>query len=349
MKTIEKVATIEWKNNKLRMVDQTKLPLETVFLDCDQVEQVWEAIKRLSVRGAPAIGIAGAYGLYIGVAQSQAKTFDAFNKEVEKVGEYLIGARPTAVNLAWAVKRIQDLVQQCQSDSVETIKEKMLQEAHTILEEDRQMCRQIGEHAAELFEDGSGVLTHCNAGGLATAEYGTALAGIFRAHELGKKLHVFADETRPLLQGARLTTWELMQAGIDVTLICDNMAAHVMKEGKIQAVVVGADRVAANGDAANKIGTYSVALAAKAHNIPFYVAIPTSTLDLEAKTGADIPIEQRIDEEVTEGFGRRTAPEGVQVYNPAFDVTPHELIEAIITEKGIIRPPFEANLKNLKS
>ncbi len=343
-----KVPTIEWKKNKLRLVDQTKLPLETIFLECETEKEVWEAIKRLSVRGAPAIGIAGAYGLYLGLARSKAATFESFYKEVETVGSYLIAARPTAVNLAWGVTRLQKLVRQLRGESISTIKQKLLEEAHAVLEEDRQMCRQIGEHAAPLFKEGCGVLTHCNAGGLAASEYGTALAGIFRAAEKGVKLHVYADETRPLLQGARLTTWELMQAGIEVTLICDNMAAHVMQAGKIDVVIVGADRVAANGDVANKIGTYGVALIAKAHNIPFYVAIPSSTLDLSIETGKEIPIEQRHEQEVTEGFGRRTAPIGVQVYNPAFDVTPHALISGIITEKGILYPPYKEKLKKLK-
>jgi len=348
MTTKTKIATIEWKEGKLVLVDQTKLPLETVFLECTNEKEVSQAIKRLSVRGAPAIGIAGAYGLYLGVASSQAATRDEFLTQLNQVADYLIEARPTAVNLAWAIERIRNLVQNNSNGSVSELKEKILQEAHKILEEDRAMCHQIGEHAVTLLKEGDGVLTHCNAGGLATSGYGTALAGIFKAAENGISLRVFADETRPLLQGARLTTWELMQAGIDVTLICDNMAPHVMKEGKINCVIVGADRIAANGDAANKIGTYGVALAAKAHNIPFYVAAPTSTLDLSLKSGKEIPIEQRSDVEVTEGLGKRTAPHGVKVYNPAFDVTPHELITAIIMEKGIVYPPFEKNLKTLK-
>lgn len=342
------VPTVEWKEGKLILVDQTRLPLETVFLECTNDQQVWEAIKNLSVRGAPAIGVAGAFGVYLGVAGSESGNVEEFFKKLGEVADYIANARPTAVNLAWAVERVCLRARENANGSVAAVKEEILKEAHRILEEDRQMCHQIGEHANKLLKDGDVVLTHCNAGGLATAEYGTALAGIFYAAEQGKKISVYADETRPLLQGARLTTWELMQAGIDVTLICDNMAAHVMKEGKITCVIVGADRVAANGDAANKIGTYSVALAAKAHKIPFYVAIPTSTLDLAIETGDQIPIEKRSDEEVTEGFGKRTAPVGVKVYNPAFDVTPHELIKAIITEKGVIYPPFKENLAKLK-
>jgi len=263
------------------------------------------------------------------------------------VTDYLASSRPTAVNLFWALDRMKMTAEKHNHLQIAEIKRILLDEALKIIDEDRAMCRAIGEQGLSLSKNNDTILTHCNAGGLATADYGTALAVMFKAHESGKNIRVYADETRPLLQGSRLTTWELMQAGIDVTLICDNMAAQVMKEGKIQCVIVGADRIAANGDAANKIGTYGVAVLAEAHEIPFYVAAPTSTLDFSLDTGAQIPIEQRRAEEITEGFGRQTAPEGVKVYSPAFDVTPARLIDAIITDKGIARPPYEINLKAL--
>ncbi len=325
--------TIEWIGDVsgfVRLIDQTLLPTQLEYRDCRTVEDVWEAIKILRVRGAPAIGVAAAMGVVVGIKD------DASRQRLEKVIDYLATSRPTAVNLFWALNRMRQCYER-HADSSD-VREVLLREALAIEEEDRQMCRAIGEVGAALIQEGEGVLTHCNAGGLATSDYGTALAVFFSAHEHGKKLHVYADETRPLLQGSRLTAWELQQRGIDVTLICDNMAAQVMKEGRIQRVVVGADRIAANGDAANKIGTYSVALLAKAHDIPFYVAAPSSTFDLSLKTGDEIPIEQRDAQEITHGFGKQTAPEGVNVYNPAFDVTPHELIAGIITEKGLIQP-----------
>lgn len=267
---------------------------------------------------------------------------------LEKNGDYLSDSRPTAVNLAWAVNRIKAKARELQSSSsVVGIKTGILKEAKAILEEDREMGRAIGEHGAELLKDVRSILTHCNAGGLATAEYGTALAPVYVAAEKGKKFTVYADETRPLLQGARITTFELQQAGIPVILICDNMAATVMARGKVGAVIVGADRITANGDTANKIGTYGVALLAKAHKIPFYVAAPSSTFDLKLATGKEIPIEERSDEEVTCGFGKRTAPEGVPVFNPAFDVTPADLISAFVTENGIARPPFSESISSL--
>jgi methylthioribose-1-phosphate isomerase len=261
-----------------------------------------------------------------------------FFRRLQEVADYLASSRPTAVNLFWALDRMKAAALALRGRPPEEIREALLAEARAIHEEDRQMCRAIGRHGAELLADGQGVLTHCNAGGLATADYGTALAVIYAAVEAGKRLAVYADETRPLLQGARLTAWELCRRGIDVTLICDSMAAQVMREGRVQAVVTGADRIAANGDTANKIGTYGVALLAAAHKIPFYVAAPTSTFDLAIASGREIPIEERDPREVTHGFGRQTAPEGVKVYNPAFDVTPAELIAAIICERGIIRP-----------
>lgn len=339
--------TIEWHNGKVKLIDQTLLPNELRYIECDTVEQVWEAIKVLRVRGAPAIGIAGALGTVLGIWNSDAKSYDEFSKRLHDVTSYLATSRPTAVNLFWALDRMKSTAEANKDKPIPELKEILLAEAQKIIDEDKAMCRAIGKNGAELINDGFTILTHCNAGGLATADYGTALAIIFTAHQQGKKIKVFADETRPLLQGARLTTWELMQAGVDVTLICDNMAGQVMKEGKIDCVIVGADRIASNGDTANKIGTYTVAILAKEHKIPFYVAAPTSTLDLSITSGDMIPIEQRDPSEVTTFFGKRTAPEGVKVYNPAFDVTPARLIDAIITEKGIARPPFQKSLAQL--
>jgi methylthioribose-1-phosphate isomerase len=335
--------TLRWvgtaADGHLKMIDQTRLPAECIEIDCRTIEDVWEAIRSLRVRGAPAIGVAAAYGVVIGLQQLPV---DASDEQVERrlkeVTEHLATSRPTAVNLFWALARMQRAAAGQMSLETGRLREQLLAEAQRIEHEDRQMCAAIGRHGAELLKDGTGVLTHCNAGGLATAGDGTALSVIFAAAAQGKRLNVYADETRPLLQGARLTTWELMQRGVPVTLICDSMAGWVMKEGRVQAVVTGADRIAANGDAANKIGTYSVALLAKAHGIPFYVAAPSSTFDMSLASGADIPIEQRHADEITNGFGRATAPEGVGTYNPAFDVTPHEYIDAIITERGVIRP-----------
>ncbi len=323
----------------MRLIDQTRLPEELVYLDCRDVETVWEAIRSLRIRGVPAIGMAAAYGVCVGlqcVADSDEATFHA---KLAELCQYLATSRPTAVNLFWALDRMRAVAQAHRGRvSPAALLEILLHEADAIVEEDRQVCRAIGRHGAGLLSDGQGVLTHCNAGGLATADYGTALALFFSAQESGKRLHVYADETRPLLQGARLTAWELQRRGIDVTLICDSMAAQVMREGRVQAVVTGADRIAANGDTANKIGTYGVALLAAAHDIPFYVAAPLSTFDLSLRSGDGIPIEQRRPEEVTHGFGRRTAPEGIDVYNPAFDVTPARLIRAIVCERGLIEP-----------
>jgi len=336
------VETLRWVgglHGHLALIDQTLLPVEFTEIECRDVQTVWEAIKMLRVRGAPAIGVAAAYGVCLGLQSVADADEEAFFRRLHEVTEYLAGSRPTAVNLFWALERMKRAAAKRRGKKPPAeIAADLLAEARTIHEEDRQMCRAIGRHGAELLADGQGVLTHCNAGGLATSDYGTALAVFFAAAESGKRLHVYADETRPLLQGARLTAWELKQRGIPVTLICDSMAAQVMREGRVQAVVTGADRIAANGDVANKIGTYSVALAAAAHNIPFYVAAPTSTFDLSLASGDEIPIEQRDPREITHGFGRQTAPDGVDVYNPAFDVTPARLITALICERGIIRP-----------
>ncbi len=336
------LATLRWVggvDGYLQMIDQTRLPTEFVHIDCRDVETVWEAIKTLRVRGAPAIGIAAAYGVCLGLQPHATASQEKFFDRLDEVVKYLASSRPTAVNLFWALERMRQFALKRRGRrSPAALLADLLGEARVIHEEDRQMCRAIGRHGAALLADGQGVLTHCNAGGLATSDYGTALAVIFAAVESGKRIHVYADETRPLLQGARLTAWELQQRGIEATLICDNMAAQVMREGRVQAVVTGADRIAANGDVANKIGTYGVALLAAAHGIPFYVAAPTSTFDLAIASGDEIPIEQRDPREVTHGFGRQTAPEGIQVYNPAFDVTPARLVKALICDRGVIEP-----------
>ena len=326
-------------SGQLHLLDQTRLPQYIENIICTTAVDVWNAIKVLKVRGAPAIGVAAAYGLVIGLQVSRNATVDEFLREVDRVASYLATSRPTAVNLFWALNRMQAIARNHDGFSAAEIHDRLLAEARRIELEDQAMCSAIGRNGSTLLKSGMSILTHCNAGGLATAGDGTALAVMFQAAADGKDIHVFADETRPLLQGARLTTWELQQRGIPVTLICDNMAAQVMKEGRIQIVITGADRIAANGDAANKIGTYGVAVLARYHGIPFCVAAPSSTFDLSLPDGSSIPIEQRASEEVTCGFGTRTAPENITVYNPAFDVTPAELITAIITERGIIHSP----------
>lgn len=342
--------TLSWQGDEsgcLRMIDQTLLPTEFREIDCTEVEQVWEAIRRLSVRGAPAIGVAAAYGVVLGVRDAGGLSRDQFDASLQKTVEYLAGSRPTAVNLFWALERMRRLAENHPDEPSAQVLQLLLAEARMIEAEDREMCAAIGHVGAELLHEGDTVLTHCNAGGLATAGDGTALSVFFAAAAQGKNIHVFVDETRPLLQGARLTEWELLMRQIPSTLICDSMAGWVMKQGRIQAVVTGADRIAANGDAANKIGTYSVAMLAKAHGIPFYVAAPTSTFDMSLATGAEIPIEERAAEEITHGFGRQTAPDGAQVYNPAFDVTDAELIAAIITERGLICPVTADNVRRI--
>jgi methylthioribose-1-phosphate isomerase len=335
--------TLHWVGDAatgyLKMVDQTLLPTEHKEIECRDVGAVWEAIKSLRVRGAPAIGVAAAYGAVIGARAQGCDDGSAVRRALDEASAALRTSRPTAVNLFWALDRMLHCLAAADRDDGHDLLEKLLSEAQSIDQEDRSMCRAIGRHGASLVRQGHGVLTHCNAGGLATADYGTALAVIFAAHEQGTTLRVYADETRPLLQGARLTTWELKRRGIPVTLICDNMAAQVMREGKVHLVLVGADRIASNGDTANKIGTYGVAVLAQAHGIPFYVAAPSSTFDLSIPDGAAIPIEQRDPREITHGFGRQTAPSEIEAYNPAFDVTPAGLIAGIITEKGIISPP----------
>ncbi|MEX0937959.1 MAG: S-methyl-5-thioribose-1-phosphate isomerase [Pirellulales bacterium] len=334
--------TLRWEgqsDGRLVLLDQTRLPLEQVEITCRTVEDVWEAIRSLRVRGAPAIGVAAAYGVCIAAQTSADDRPQSILDAVASGCERLATSRPTAVNLFWALDRMRRTAERlAASQSGRAMHEALLAEAHAIAEEDRRMCDEIGRIGAELLSDGQGVLTHCNAGALATAGSGTALAVITAAHRAGKRLRVFVDETRPLLQGSRLTAWELLQEGVPATLICDNAACHLMGEGRVQAVVTGADRIAACGDVANKIGTYAVAVAAAAHDIPFYVAAPTSTFDLSIESGRQIPIEQRAAGEVTCGLGKQTAPDGVEVYNPAFDVTPARLIRAIITERGLIEP-----------
>jgi len=345
--------TLEWlgeSDGHLRLIDQTQLPTHLYYRNCRTVEEVWEAIRSLRVRGAPAIGIAAAYGVVLGMQRLPERGRGAFAQRLKEVSGYLRTSRPTAVNLFWALDRMERCVAAwTETRTADQLREMLLKEARAIHDEDLAMCRRIGEIGAALIGNGHGVLTHCNAGALATSDYGTALSVMFVAHEQGRRFAVFADETRPLLQGARLTAWELQQRGISCTLICDNMAAQVMKEGRVRLVIVGADRIAANGDTANKIGTYGVAVLAQAHGIPFYVAAPSSTFDLTLPTGETIPIEQRDPREVTHAFGRQTAPDGIAVYNPAFDVTPARLIAGIITEKGLIQPVDAAEIRAILS
>ena len=344
----ERVEAVRFESGKLVLLDQTLLPSEKVFLRLDDVRDVWEAIKMLRVRGAPAIGGAAAYGLYLGVAGvADEATRETFMAKLREVRDYLASSRPTAVNLFWALDRLVGVAERHADADVPSLKARLLQEAHAIKAEDEAMCRAIGEHALTLFDDVESVLTHCNAGSLATMGMGTALAPVYLAAEQGRTIHVFSDETRPLLQGARITTWELDQAGLPVTLIGDGMAASVMRQGRVQAVIVGTDRVAANGDVANKIGTYGVAILAKEHGIPFYVAAPSSTIDFATPDGDAIEIELRDPDELRRLGERQTAPVNIDVYNPAFDVTPARLVSAIVTEKGVVEPPFETNLRKV--
>ena len=333
--------SIEWVgglDGHVALIDQTLLPERFELIEARDPQTIFKAIQSLQVRGAPAIGIAAAMGVVLGTRDSKATDVGDFRGEVEKVCTYLAGSRPTAVNLFWALDRMRRCVARAEDLPVGRLKLALLHEAQRIRDEDAKMCRAIGEAGAHLIRDGMGVLTHCNAGALATAEYGTALAPMYVAHEQGRKFRVYADETRPLLQGSRLTAWELSRAGIDVTVICDNMAGSLMRQGRIDLVITGADRIAANGDAANKIGTYGVAVLAQAHGIPFYVAAPSSTFDLATLCGDDIPIEERSPDEIRRGFGRLTAPQDVPCASPAFDVTPARLIRGLLTEGGLIEP-----------
>ena len=343
-----KSITMEWTGESLKLIDQRKLPLEEEYVECKTYLEVAEAIRKMIVRGAPAIGATAGFGYVLGAMEFHGKSrdFNDFVGWMKKVKKTLEETRPTAVNLFWALDRMENRLMEC--GKMDGILEKLEEEAVKIAVEDIETNKNIGKHGSQLIKDGDTILTHCNTGSLATVDYGTALGVIRTAFEQGKKLRVFVDETRPYLQGARLTTWELLKYGIkDTYLISDNMAGWMMKKGEIDLVIVRADRVVANGDVANKIGTYSLAVLANKHGIPFYVALPTSTIDLSIPNGDGIPIEERSHDEVTHCGGRRIAPQGVKVRNPAFDITDHELITAIITEKGVIYPPYEENLKKI--
>lgn len=333
--------TLEWNNDRLRILDQTKLPHQVTYVECRDHRDVAEAIRKMRVRGAPAIGVAAAYGIYLGLVDSRAKSYGDFLGEFNKIEKKLKQTRPTARNLFWALERMKSLLQENRGITPEKLKPLLLEEAENIFKEDQNLCRRIGKNGATLIEDGDRILTHCNAGSLATAGIGTALGVIYTALEEGKKVKVYADETRPALQGARLTVWELMQAEADVTLICDSTAGIMMRRKMIDIVLVGADRIAANYDFANKIGTYNLATLAKAHGIPFYVAAPYSTIDLSIKSGEDIRIEEREEREITHIGGQRIAAPGTKVFNPVFDVTPHQYVDGIITDKGIFKPNLE--------
>lgn len=360
------IAPVKFEDDKMLILDQTKLPGEEVYIEMKTKEDVWDAIFKLKVRGAPAIGVAAAYGLYISTRDFAGTQVKDFREYVRETSEYLNSARPTAVNLSWALARCEKMLDKyleafdraadgflcsckhCSGDQVDDAKLLLLDEAEKIRKEDEAACYAMGEYGLSLLEPNMGILTHCNAGTIATAKYGTCLAPIYLGQERGYNFRVFADETRPLLQGARLTSWELSKAGVDVTLICDNMASIVMKNGWVDAVVVGCDRMAANGDGANKIGTSGVAILAKEYGIPFYMYVPTSTIDLNTETGADIHIELRDGKEIYQmWYEKDMAPAGVKTYNPSFDVTDHKYITAVITEKGIVRPPYKENLKKL--
>jgi methylthioribose-1-phosphate isomerase len=343
------IKSLEWTNQGVRLIDQTRLPTEEVYVTCATHQEVATAIRDMVVRGAPAIGVAAAMGIALGVKQSRAQDVATLRTEFGQMCRAMGETRPTAVNLFWAIRRMQQKFEFVAPQGVHQIKIALVEESQQMLLEDIAANQAMGRHGATLMPSSGGVLTHCNAGALATCGYGTALGVIRAAIESGKKLHVFADETRPFLQGSRLTAWELMKDGIQTTVIADNMAGAMMRQGKIKAVVVGADRVAANGDVANKIGTYTVAVLAKEHGIPFYVAAPWSTVDLNTPNGENIPIEQRSPKEVTHHAGKQVAPDGVLVENPAFDVTPNSYIAAIITERGIARAPFAESLKELEA
>ena len=344
------IPTLAWTPEGVRFIDQTKLPLEESYVLASTYEQVADVIVTMVVRGAPAIGVSAAYGIALGALRTTAATPQEFAPEFEKICARLAGTRPTAVNLFWAIDRMKKLFADLLSSgaTLAQVQERILAEAHAMYEEDIAACRTMGAFGGVLLPEEGGVLTHCNAGALATCGYGTALGVIRSAVEQGKNIRVFADETRPFLQGARLTAWELMEDGIDTTVICDNMAASLMRAGRIQAVVVGADRIAANGDFANKIGTYNVAILAREHGIPFYVAAPWSTIDTATPTGDAIPIEERNPVEVTHHGGKQLTPHGVGICNPAFDVTPARYVTAIITERGVLRAPYHESIKEME-
>jgi methylthioribose-1-phosphate isomerase len=341
------IHTLEWTDSGVRFIDQTKLPTEETYVTCRTYQQVADVIRNMVVRGAPAIGVAAAMGVALGVKNSKAETVGDLKKDFDQICEAIGSTRPTAVNLFWAIRRMKEKFERNRIYPVPQIKQTLVEEAKRMHAEDIAANQAMGRHGATLMPSEGGVLTHCNAGALATCGYGTALGVIRAAVESGKKIHVFADETRPFLQGSRLTAWELMKDGIPTTVISDNMAGAMMKQGKIGAIVVGADRIAANGDVANKIGTYTVAVLAKEHEIPFYVAAPFSTIDLDTADGGEIPIEQRNAREVSHIAGKQMVPDGVEIENPAFDVTPAKYVTAIITERGIARAPYEDSLRKL--
>ena len=341
------IQTLEWTDSGVRFIDQTKLPTEETYVTCKTHEQVADVIRNMVVRGAPAIGVAAAMGIALGVKNSKATTGAELKPQFDQICDVIAKTRPTAVNLFWAIRRMQEKFEYLRMRPIPQIKQALIEEAQRMHAEDIATNQAMGRHGATLMPASGGVLTHCNAGALATCGYGTALGVIRAAIEQGKKIHVYADETRPFLQGSRLTAWELMKDGIPTTVISDNMAGAMMNQGKIGAIVVGADRIAANGDVANKIGTYTVAVLAKEHGIPFYVAAPFSTIDLDTPDGSKIPIEQRNPREVTHFAGKAVTPEGVEIENPAFDVTPAKFVTAIITERGIVRAPYQEALRKL--
>jgi methylthioribose-1-phosphate isomerase len=341
------IQTLEWTESGVVFIDQTKLPTEEVYVTCTTHQQVADVIRNMVVRGAPAIGVAAAMGIALGAKNSKAESGADLKKDFDQICEIIRQTRPTAVNLFWAIRRMREKFESLRSRPIAQIQQALIEEAQRMHAEDIAANQAMGRHGAALMPSSGGVLTHCNAGALATAGYGTALGVIRAAVEQGKKIHVYADETRPFLQGSRLTAWELMKDGIPTTVISDNMAGAMMQQGKIGAIVVGADRIAANGDVANKIGTYTVAVLAKEHGIPFYVAAPISTVDLDTPDGSRIPIEQRDAREVTHIAGKQMVPDGVEIENPAFDVTPAKYVAAIITERGIARAPYENSLRDL--
>jgi methylthioribose-1-phosphate isomerase len=342
------IKTIEWKNNQVIMIDQRKLPGTEAYVFCSDYRQVIEAIKKMVIRGAPAIGVAAAMGLALGALEIDSPDPKTFRTRLQKIGKEISLARPTAVNLFWAIGQMEKIIERSEGQTLNALKRALVREARRLLDADIAVNKQLGAIGQKVIPDKANVLTHCNAGALATGGYGTALGVIRAAKEAGKTLRVLADETRPFLQGARLTAWELAKDHIPVTLITDNMAGFLMQKGFIDLVIVGADRIAANGDTANKIGTYSVAVLAKAHGLPFYVAAPCSTIDHRLKTGKEIPIEERHEREVTHMGGKRIAPPGIAILNPAFDVTPHRYITGIITEAGLLKPPYRSSIARIK-
>jgi len=337
--------TIEWKEGTVFLIDQRKLPLEYKIINCSTYQEVAEAIKKMKIRGAPAIGVAAAFGLALAAYSSKADGYEKFNLDMQKAKTFLALTRPTAVNLFWALGRIMNMINLKKDIDLCKLRDIILQEAKNIAREDMEINKAIGKYGVSLIKDGDNIITHCNAGALATVDHGTALGVIRTAFKEGKKIHVYVDETRPVLQGARLTAWELMQEKIPFTLIADSVAGFLMSQKKINLVIVGADRIARNGDLVNKIGTYSLSVLARENKIPFYVAAPISTIDVSLRSGKEIPIEERDPKEVTHILGKQIAPTGIKAFNPAFDLTPNGFVEAIITEKGIIRKPFEENIK----